>query len=384
MKSILLFDGVFQYGVVNEFIDEMAQHLPELGYSPIRVNLVDGDMSPLESANFDDVLCAICFNGVGAALEYKGEYFFKKTNIPVIQILVDHPAFHAQRLTLLQNQAVSCVDNTHVEFLKGVGCPQVFLLLHGGPSESTEVLKNRPIDILFPASFSAELCSGAHWDSKYGDLVTLLYDIANETISNPLIGLEERILAHPLAVNLVDESNVSETYMQVVIDLNLYFRQRARLELATFLDKAGHKIHLCGIGWESQQFTHHEILGHCDFASTKEHMKNSKIVLDNSPFHPVGLHERCLYGAMSGAAVFTDQNPLKEQIFEQRAEAYLYSHSSLESLDEEIQNTVSQGLWENLAANGQAKVNANHTWKHRVEALISALNLNEQNRTANE
>lgn len=378
MKSILLFDGIFQYGVVNDFINEMETFLPELGFKPIRIDLTKGDLSILESVNFSEVACAICFNGVGAALEYQGDYFFNKSNIPVIQILVDHPAFHAQRLTILQNQAVSCVDNTHVEFLKGVGCPNVFLLLHGGPNRATEVTKSRPIDILFPASYAEELSNGTHWETKYGDLAPLLIDIANDSISSPLIGLEERILAHPLAVNLVGETNVSDTYMQVVVDLNLYFRHRSRIRLVNELDQAGHTLHLCGSGWETQAFKHHEILGKCDFDSVKEHMKNSKIVLDSSPFHPVGLHERCLYGAMYGAAIFTDRNALKEQIFDHEVDAYLYNTESLDSLIDAIQNTLSSGLWEKLAVNGQLKVQEGHTWKHRIEALVGALNIDPE------
>lgn len=383
MKSILLFDGIFQYGVVNDFINEMFTFLPELGFNPIRVNLTEGDLSILDSVDFNEVACAICFNGVGAALEYQGEYFFNKSNIPVIQILVDHPAFHAQRLTMLHNQVVSCVDNTHVEFLKGVGCPNVFLLLHGGPNQATEVTKSRPIDVLFPASFSEELSTGAHWQTKYSDLSTLLFDIANDETASPLLGLEERILAHPLAVNLVGDTNVSDVYLQVVVDLNLYFRHKLRLQLANQLDLAGHKLHLCGSGWETQTFTHHEILGKCDFDSVKEHMKNSKIVLDSSPFHPIGLHERCLYGAMYGAAVFTDRNTLKEQIFDHEVDAYLYDSESLDSLNDAIQNTLTSGLWEKLAMNGQLKVQKNHTWRHRVEALVGALNVNPEHEATN-
>ena len=77
MKSILLFDGVFQYGVVNQFLDEMTATLPELNLNPIRVNLATDDIKKLETVDFNSVLCAICFNGVGSALNIKGNHFSK-------------------------------------------------------------------------------------------------------------------------------------------------------------------------------------------------------------------------------------------------------------------------------------------------------------------
>ena len=375
MKSILLFDGVFQYGVVNQFLDEMTATLPELNLNPIRVNLATDDIKKLETVDFNSVLCAICFNGVGSALEYKGQSFFQTTNIPVLQILVDHPAFHVERLTSLGNQAVSCVDQTHVEFLKGVGCPQVFLLLHGGPSEATPVEKHRSIDILFPASFSKDLIEGNHWEQKYGDLVKLLHDIRDENLDNPLDGLEERILAHSLAVNVVGETNVSSTYMEIVKDLNLHFRHKSRLELLKSLDKQGQGVHLCGIGWENCEFENHKNLGQCNFKETQEHMKNTKILLDSSPFHPIGLHERFLYGAMSGASVVTDNNIIKEQIFTHKTDAFLYNHLSVNSLGDNLRTMLANDSWKDIALSGQQKIKEKHTWKHRTQAIVETFNL---------
>ena len=332
-------------------------------------------MQKLETVDFDTIVCAICFNGVGSALEYKGKSFFETTNIPVLQILVDHPAFHVDRLTSLTNQAISCVDQTHVEFLKGVGCPQVFLLLHGGPSEATTVEKDRPIDILFPASFSNDLLEGERWDQKYGDLAQILNDIRNEELEDPLDGIEQRILEHSLAVNLVGETNVSSTYMEIVKDLNLHFRHKSRLELLESLDKQGQEVHLCGLGWETQEFENHKYLGQCNFKETQDHMKNAKIILDSSPFHPIGLHERLLYGAMSGAAVASDQNLIKEQIFEHKIDAVLYNHENLNILGDDLRNMVADGSWKDIALGGQRKVKDNHTWKHRTQAIVEAFNL---------
>ena len=78
MKSVLLFDGVFQYGVVNEFLNEMSATLPEFDLNPIRVNLTTQDIQKLETVDFNQVVCAICFNGVGSALEYQGQSFSKQ------------------------------------------------------------------------------------------------------------------------------------------------------------------------------------------------------------------------------------------------------------------------------------------------------------------
>ena len=375
MKSVLLFDDVFQYGVVNEFLNEMSATLPEFDLNPIRVNITTQDIQKLETVDFNQVVCAICFNGVGSALEYQGQSFFKTTNIPVLHILVDHPAFHVDRLTSLSNQAISCVDQTHVEFLKGVGCPQVFLLLHGSSGDPTPVDKDRSIDILFPASFSHELLDGKHWEQKYGELVTLLHDLKNEKLENPLDGLEQRILEHSLAVNLVGETNVSSTYIEIVKDLNLHFRHKSRLGLLKSLDDQGVEVHLCGLGWEMHEFENHKHLGQCDFDETREYMKNAKILLDNSPFHPIGLHERFLYGAISGAAIATDHNMLKDQIFENEIDAILYNNENLNSLGNDLRTIISNDSWKQIALAGQKKIKDKHTWRHRTQAIVEAFNL---------
>ena len=64
MKSVLLFDGVFQYGVVSEFLNEMVTTLPKFNLKPIRVNLTTNEIQKLETVDFDSIACAICFNGI--------------------------------------------------------------------------------------------------------------------------------------------------------------------------------------------------------------------------------------------------------------------------------------------------------------------------------
>ena len=104
-------------------------------------------------------------------------------------------------------------------------------------------------------------------------------------------------------------------------------------------------------------------------------MRNSKILLDSSPFHPIGLHERFLYGAMSGASIVTDHNLVKSQIFEHKVDAFLYNHEILDSLGDSISDYLSNNSWKDIAFNGQIKVQENHTWKHRTQAVVEAFNL---------
>ena len=171
-------------------------------------------------------------------------------------------------------------------------------------------------------------------------------------------GLEQRILEHSLAVNLVGETNVSSTYIEIVKDLNLHFRHKSRLDLLKSLDEQGVEVHLCGLGWEMHEFENHKHLGQCDFDETREHMKNAKILLDNSPFHPIGLHERFLYGAISGAAIATDHNMLKNQIFENEIDAILYDNENLNSLGNDLRTIISNDSWKQIALAGQKKIKA--------------------------
>ena len=106
-----------------------------------------------------------------------------------------------------------------------------------------------------------------------------------------------------------------------------------------------------------------------------KHMKNAKILLDSSPFHPIGLHERFLYGAMSGAAIASDQNHIKEQIFENKMDAVLYNHENLNTLGDDLRNMIADGSWKDIALGGQRKVKDSHTWKHRTQAIVEAFNL---------
>ena len=154
--TIVLISGGSAYNATCHFGYELEKAFSQLGY---KVELFE-DVRKLRRIDWllkeQNVFFILGMNGHGIPQLYNDVYE-NKLPVPYFAYLVDHPMYHLHRFDFNsspQNLIVSCVDRTHVDFLKTYfsGNFLKVFIPHGSalsiPDAEIKPIKDRPIDIL--------------------------------------------------------------------------------------------------------------------------------------------------------------------------------------------------------------------------------------------
>jgi len=249
--------------------------------------------------------------------------------IPHLSLLID-PAIYFLHQLKGDYSWVSCVDKGDVDFVRALNFERVFYLPHGGErSLTTPPAKSRPFDVVF---------FGSCKEFETQDEIVL--SAASRVLSPGNISILQ---------SLVDLGVTDEQLPGYHTEVDLYTRFKDRIELLRALKS--HQVHIWGNGpWEKyvpNALIHPPI----PFDQTLEIMKEAKVVVNSSPRFKQGLHERIIYGSLCGAAVLSAIGG-----------GYTYRYGEWEDL--------SFDNWEEIAAQAQARILAEHTWDHRANTLL--------------
>jgi spore maturation protein CgeB len=101
-------------------------------------------------------------------------------------------------------------------------------------------------------------------------------------------------------------------------------------------------------------------------------MRKSKIVL-NTIMVP-GSHERVFSAMLNGAVVLSDSNQFYQDFFKDGEDLLLYRWTQIDKLPGIIKEALSSPeKLAQIAAAGQQKAMAEHTWEKRAEMLLGML-----------
>lgn len=116
-KRILMAQTTTQYDALNLFTRELAKGFRNRGYEVEIWQSEDDIRRPLEryATEYSFILS---FNAGFGRISVLEELISDR-NVPVWHFLVDHPMHHHERLLGTgRNSIVSCIDRTHVEYVK--------------------------------------------------------------------------------------------------------------------------------------------------------------------------------------------------------------------------------------------------------------------------
>lgn len=386
VKTIILLTAASQYEVAAAFSKEIALGFECLGFETETIDRSRSEFGDalLRSIREKDVYCIFSFGYGGFNLTTDAVSFYDKINIPLFSFLLDHPLYirvvnNRPWDDGIRNHIMSAIDLRHTEFLKGrVSAPFVIPFIpHGATTplglDDLAPVAARDIDILFPGSFMNPDKIRAGW-KNYGVFSKLFDSIANEAISDGSTPFHEIVDKECSDFGIVlDKIPDDRKFWSVVSEVDKYVRYYVRDQVIRSL--SGLNVHLCGNGWEEFEdpFT---IRGSLDFMHVQRLMRESKIVVNVMSGFTYGAHERVLETMANRALAITDENEYIRAHFTDGLFTYpKHDPKHVRSLIEHVLD--GQADVQRVADNGYQMVSLSHTWKHRAQQVIDAIEIHK-------
>jgi len=255
-------------------------------------------------------------------------------NIPLFAFLVDHPMYHLNRLNRgVKNLIVSCVDRTHVDFLKRFlnGEYTKVFIPHGAPfrphPDSGRSVGKRNIDILFAGTVFNPDSYREKW-SAGGRSIARLYD---EIMERYLSGHDRTLIM--AAEDVFEERGIDTEYLnhyrfwENLVYVDLYVRNKRRLDVIRRLSKLGLRIEIFGNGWEPDLDRHPSVKFYpsLPFERVQEKMADAKVVLNILPTFHEGGHERIFSAMLNGAVCLSSGNSYLRREFREGEDILFYA-----------------------------------------------------------
>lgn len=388
---IALFKGDFRYDAVNAFTDDLAEAFAAAGVKPMIVDM-RGPRQELgqklsDVCDADDLIALFGFNALGASIKVDGRPLYETLSAPFVSYLLEHPLFHAEALTRLQDQPIFCVDGGHVRFMESFGAPQAYLAPHAGatPPEYYGAPRwaERPNRVIFAGSFEpldalrTRLALVIGHDRAAADAGIPPLNDAFDALANELESVNDEDLAdvaamHPLTFSVQQFLGVSAHYATLLQCLILWRRANLRHALLAQLDRDGLAVDLYGKGWESAGFQNHRAMGQLPFVDLRKLLPTYRFVLNISPLFGEALHERVAYGALSGAVVCTDDNRQSKALIAPGG-ALGYPPGDVGALAEAIDRLDKTPEGAAMAALGREIAMFDLTWAARARKILGVL-----------
>lgn len=393
MKWIILFKGAVE---TQEFFSvEMAKTFEQKGYQIYWYDLMLQEESARILTDFvkehqADQIVAFTFNFNGIAGE-KGLYeetygwnFWNEFQIPVYNMVVDHPLYYHKYEKMIPKQYWQIsIDRNHVRYLNRY-CPQITQLgdsfIPLGGTELPEVAQNgripigdRKIDVIFTGNYTP-LSQLDHYLSGMGaEYIELYHDLVSEAIDNPdslIEDLAEKRLKKEIG-QLTDMQLKACMPNMMYVDLCVRFYYRAKV-IQTLIDQ-GVKVSLFGAGWELLECKHPENMilhGNVNSQKCLDMIAQSKISLNVMPWFKDGAHDRIFNSMLNGAVSVTDDSIWLRQQFVDNKNIVFYDLKQIESLPSRIMQLL-DNTSELQAISDQAydTCKKQHTWGDRAQQI---------------
>jgi hypothetical protein len=341
----------------------------------------DGWVDSLKNAICRPCAFAFGFNGMGYDICVGGgESVYNVFEIPFISFLVDHPAYHIERIkNNINNFIFTYVDRTHMDYInKYFETPkQCAFVPHGGCMAATALKENtaRNIDVLFAGSYEDYEKIREEWHS-YSSATAKLFDRCAEYAL-----AHEDVALYNVLADVLEEFGISLGHellresTGIIMGIDQYVRYYRRRSCLDMLSKLGVQVHCYGTGWENMNLKNRRnimIHGQVGFTYILYLMQKAKIVVNVSPTFIDGSHERVFSAMLNGAVCVTDYSGYLAEQFEDNKDIVFFSWENIGELPDKIGNLLEDGdRLSFISNNGQRKASRNHTWEKRAEDIAA-------------
>ncbi len=377
--NILVYEGVFQYNVVNYFAKELAEGFKGLGHKVILYNLSQqGRIEDfIEILLKENIELIISFNGIQAARIDIIKELIGKLNIVMGIILVDHPFDHWQRIQWEkgENTFICMYDEGYLHIVEDYIDDQIPIakLHHAGIGSSVE--QNEKIyDVVMAGTIqesSEEIPEGIL--KEIGDE---LYNKAIQNYSIPLDYLLDEVMKNRgLSKALFRENQDFQEALAYMYNLtDRQIRNTMRVKVLEAMLKAGIKVDLFG-NCKIEQLKHFDNLtyhGSIDYLDLLHEIKKAKILVNDFKTVTNGSHERILSTMLNKTLVLSNQNTYCNNDYIQGRHIVYYDVNSLETLTDQVKYYLEHDdEREKIVHEAYVLTSEKHTWKNRASELES-------------
>lgn len=369
------------YGVQTHFAREITEALERQGIKCTVLGRESGHTPDLAEQIFAaEPDCTLSFNGL--LPDEHGRFFCDAIQIPHLALLVDSPQ---EFFPLIHSPLtfITCIDRSFVALFKQLGKKEVFFLPHAVSRAFScpAIDQERPYPVVFLGTCLDYEERLALWKREFPTGVRIALEEAVEMAREGEVSLiqafgktmQRRLQTHG------DLEGYQKQYPMLLEQLEIVVRGEERVKLVRSITSA--PVHVFGTksgskGWDYylKGASHATFHGKIPYEQALAVMGQAKVVLNSSPHIFDGAHERIFAGLLSGAALCARRTRYLGEFFDNQDLLYFDSHS-FQKIDEQILPLLQdEQKRQALVANAQKKVQAHHTWDHRVEALLKQLN----------
>lgn len=344
----------------------------------------------------------VTFNFIGLRGETvfqteSGRSIWQEENLPVLNILVDHPLYYHSCLKEAgERMRVFCVDREHVGYIRRFypGVKVEFLPLAGN-------------ELLFPqgdgecGTHRADVPEPVPYGQRTFDLVFTANYVSMEMLEEKVKALDEDyrifyrritedLIADPTqSVDAVMERHIRDELgavpeeqlcaaMSGMIWIDLFIRSYFREKVVQTLADAGIIVRVFGADWEKIHCKKPQNVrtsgGKVDSAACVQAMRDARIALNVMPWFKDGAHDRVFTAMLQGTAALTDDSRYLREECRDGENICFYSLKTLEQLPDQVARLLDDPVrTAELAERGYRMAEKRHRWKNRAGLLMQTL-----------
>ncbi|MCR4604897.1 MAG: glycosyltransferase [Eubacterium sp.] len=388
LKKIVLFAGGIE--TLWYFSIQMGREFEKLGLETFFYDLRDEKESFPELESFCEKGATACvsfnFNGCSGEKYLYDENdvnFFEKNDIPLINIVVDHPFYYHKFLPYLPKDYTQLsIDLEHEEYLKRF-FPEIkrglFLPLAGTGicGDDLPGWDERNTDVVFTGNYNPPENYGLLMARNGPEYEKFYRSLLDDFIEHPSLELTSIIEEHIRRdIEDADEEGIKET-MPYMIFIDLYIRHYFRGKAVRTLVDAGIPVSVYGAGWETLEVNRKDCLiihDMTDSLTCLERIKEAKISLNVMPWFKRGAHDRVFNSMLNGAVCVTDRSEYLDEVLSDCEDVIFYDIGKLETLPDKVRQVLSnRELWEHIQREGYNNASKNHSWAKRADDIYNEI-----------
>lgn len=386
------------------FSEQIARELERNGYETcfidyermyesmdVMLHFLDREETALVTFNF------IGLRGEAVFQTESGRSIWQEENLPVLNILVDHPLYYHSCLKEAgERMRVFCVDREHVGYVRRFypGVKVEFLPLagnellfsHGDGEHGTHradvpepvLYGQRTFDLVFTANYVSMEMLEEKVKALDDDYRIFYRRIMEDLIADPAQSVDavmERHIRNELGA--VPEEQLCAA-MSGMIWIDLFVRSYFREKVVQTLADAGIIVRVFGADWEKIHCKKPQNVrtsgGKVNSAACVQAMRDARIALNVMPWFKDGAHDRVFTAMLQGTAVLTDDSRYLREECRDGENICFYSLRALQRLPDQVVSLLEDPVrMAELAERGYRMAEKRHRWKNRAGLLMQAL-----------
>ncbi len=379
-KRIIFIKGELE--TLDYFVDQLIAGADKMGieYYVINTRIPESYGAALEKYVKAGRCAVVMINQIGLLLNENGKNYWKERNIPVYDLIVDHPYNFYDALDCPPTDMnVIVIDRNHEKFIRKYypAIKNIYFMPNGGNEAAGKMqYKDRPIDILYvgdcnPPTPFIEIPDMA---DKGIELYSTVYNIL---IQNPGLTIEEGMELYFETKGGYTKEQIKHYILQYCFIISDNVRRYFKLRIMHALESTGAGIVIYGNGWDAYDEAWKSNVSINPRISSDEcnrMLGKAKIGLNCMPWFKDGCSERVFNIMLNGAVCLTDTSGYLLERFGHGNELVFYN---LDDMDEMKQNVM--WLLENpdeasrIAQAGYEAAIRNDTWECRMREIMGMM-----------